>query len=168
MSQAKQKWELLPNAGSRKRSSAADYAAHRRVIRASLQKMNKTKLPKTKCLLLETKTTTKDGYPKIRYSIRKTYQSWEDGTVCVWRKQGTDITRRKLVDFKTTAHSFVYWAAHGNFRGQGLEISHLCSNRKCIARTHLSLESHEYNLSRIGCFKKNNSCPHTPPCIGGK
>jgi hypothetical protein len=47
-------------------------------------------------------------------------------------------------------HRVVY-EYHYGLIPQGLEVSHLCGNGVCVKLSHLHLEDHTYNISRIGC-----------------
>jgi len=107
------------------------------------------------------------GYPRIRYTVPGCYYTWSDGTNVLWLNTETGMIRAHLVDFRTTAHSYVYWCHHGTFRTEeNMDISHLCSNAQCVNIEHLHLEPHVYNLSRIGCRERNGPCSHVPKCLG--
>ena len=71
----------------------------------------------------------------------------------------------------TSPHQLAYMFAHDNLQlDPGLEISHLCANKLCLAEGHLWAESHQANLSRVKCHSKRvcrdlDGNPHDPPCI---
>ena len=50
--------------------------------------------------------------------------------------------------------------------GSALDVSHTCNNKCCIKPSHLVLEKHQTNMSRIHCFGHNlYVCTHKPPCL---
>ena len=48
-----------------------------------------------------------------------------------------------------------------------LDISHLCHNRLCMLKDHLSAEPHSVNMSRVACVNRQLCEGHRPypPCI---
>ena len=64
-------------------------------------------------------------------------------------------------------HRVAYKLHHKTFElEKSLEVSHLCHNHRCINPSHLVLELHEINSSRLSC-KVQQKCTHghTPFCI---
>lgn len=118
------------------------------------------------CLISDSKVNSQ-GYPRIGFSVPGEYYCWSDGSKVIWENDvGKAVT--KLVNFRTTAHCYVYWCHRGNFRNPDnpMDISHLCSNKLCLNINHLWLEDHVYNLSRVGCRKRDGPCSHVPKCTG--
>ena len=73
---------------------------------------------------------------------------------------------------KKLAHRVAYEKYHGRI-SDDLDISHLCHNECCIAKSHLHQENHGLNMARIGCpgwCKPHNKdyaylcCNHKPTC----
>lgn len=70
-------------------------------------------------------------------------------------------------------HRFIYYYyneldSYDDLRGQ--EVSHLCHTKTCVNVSHLVLESHASNQSRITCavgsaLGAERVCCHQPPCI---
>lgn len=149
--------------GLKEKSVKCDFAAHQEYIESALEKQ--TPVHKESCIIYSCNPNS-DGYPRIRFSIPGVYRTWEDGTRMVWTyKQGQAIKERiKLVDFRIYIHKYMYWKTNGNYRQEGLEISHRCHNRGCSVASHMCLEQHIDNLSRIKC-PKGIRCNHNPACI---
>jgi len=70
------------------------------------------------------------------------------------------------------AHRMAYMLEHSLLPADfvamsaGLEISHLCHNKKCVRPEHIVLESHDINMSRVHC-KNQMVCSrnHWPICL---
>ena len=53
---------------------------------------------------------------------------------------------------RVLVHQLSVLASTGERPSPGQDISHLCHNSKCCNPTHLVIENHEVNMSRIGCL----------------
>ena len=160
---------LIPRAGCTELVQRADYENHSdSLVRRWEEMLEEVETNQDGCWICE-ENLNSQGYPRIRYSVPGVYRCWSDGACMIWENIETGKTRRKLVDFRTTAHSYVYWCEKGtSAQGNGMDISHLCANKKCVNIEHLCLEPHAYNLGRIGCRTRNGPCSHIPNVLVNK
>ncbi|MCU7801217.1 MAG: hypothetical protein KZQ70_14050 [gamma proteobacterium symbiont of Lucinoma myriamae] len=64
------------------------------------------------------------------------------------------------------AETKLYTLPSSDSFGQQMDVSHLCHNKLCIFPPHLTLETHNINMSRSYC-RKAGVCTmaHDPPCM---
>lgn len=93
-----------------------------------------------------------------------------DPQKCAYGKKRTkfpDVPGSSGVSEVVYVHRLAYMVSNKVVQlPQGLEVSHLCHNPRCVEPRHLCLESHEANSERITCLKQGICTKlHNPPCI---
>jgi hypothetical protein len=118
-------------------------------------------------LSIKVKSMLKDSVPKKDVSGKISHR--ELPTTKGYHHK-SNYVRINFQGGKKQAHRLVWEELNGPIP-KDMDISHLCGNSKCIKPDHLHLESHQYNMSRIGCqgiYKRMdkwyNLCTHSPPC----
>lgn len=92
-----------------------------------------------------------------RYIVNTTTGCWE------WQRAITNGYGYMNIAGKTTmAHRF-YYEMHRETIPDGLEIDHLCENRRCVNPDHLEVVTHQENQRRGGSVSGRNArkthCP---------
>ncbi len=119
---------------------------------------------------------------KVKYSKRLLDNSdYDDKTHCrQWARSVRGGYGQMRIDYETLSgvkkckttspHQVSFMLANDKLNLEpGLEISHLCGNKLCLAESHLWAETHKINLSRVHCHTQRlcrdiNGNPHVPPC----
>ena len=101
-----------------------------------------------------------DFYDRIKFNEQTWCWDWQ-GEI-TWGKYGRISIRRKRV----LVHRFSYELFKGKIP-DGLEIDHLCRNRKCCNPQHLEAVTRSTNLSRGHNHNRDkNHCPQGHPYSG--
>jgi hypothetical protein len=90
------------------------------------------------------------SHPSIPESILKHLSLSQEGSCWVWTgrldKDGYPVVQHN--GRQHGGHRLVALLVSGS-DGKGMDASHLCNNRSCMNPTHIVLESHSENMSRI-------------------
>ena len=112
--------------------------------------------------------------------IGKRFSLNQKGYVQIAVKTPGDVYDLTKPNTKIQLHQVIAWNAsnvltRGIFRQgikHGLEVSHLCKNKRCTNIKHLAIESSRYNKSRNSCpvivfinYQEILCCKHLPRCI---
>lgn len=107
-----------------------------------------------------------EGATPVTYSLEDLGQEWaaayydaDYALECVEARQLDLVAGYPSLGHKTFAQAFA--AAVGR---NGLSLSHLCHNRRCIARSHLVLEPLPVNQGRGACAG-GRMCMHPTRCL---
>lgn len=107
-------------------------------------------------------------FPKYRERLAKKIHISPNGVCQLWGGgidnygYGRIKVRIAETDHSLTVHRLSYILSHEIELGDiaHTDVSHLCHNKLCIKKEHLSLEPHEINLNRRPCINMGRCLHH--------